>query len=98
MLDTAMALIVKHRSSGVFFDTNLMLVMVVGAYDRMRLQSFKRTMAFGPKEYVLLEKLYKLCGRRLITPNILTEVDNLSRQLPEREHDAVSEQLHKLVK
>jgi len=97
MLHAALALIDKHRISGAVFDTNLTLVLLVGGYDPSRLETFKRTMAFGPKEYLLLDRLCKRCGRRLTTPNVLTEVDNLSRQLPEKEHAAIAERLKALV-
>jgi hypothetical protein len=36
-------------------------------------------------------------NRRVTTPNILTEVDNLARQLPEDEHEAISAALFQLI-
>jgi len=97
MRNVAFALIEKHRETGVFFDTNLMLVLIVGAYDPTRLENFKRTMAYTMKEYLLLDEMLKRSRRRLTTPNIMTEVDNLSRQLSEKEHGTVSEQLKALL-
>jgi hypothetical protein len=97
MLSNAIALLERHRTSGAYFDTNLMLVMAVGNYDPNRIETFKRTMAYTPKEYALLLKICNRCGRRLTTPNILTEVDNLSRQLPEREHKMIAAHMQRLV-
>jgi hypothetical protein len=36
-------------------------------------------------------------SRRVTTPNILTEVHNLTRQLPDREHNAVARVLARIV-
>lgn len=97
MLNQSLALIAKHSASGAFIDTNLMLLMAVGNYDRDRIASFKRTNAFRAEEYDLLGKLLSRCRRLLTTPNVLTEVDNLLRQLPEREHKEIAKHTQQLV-
>lgn len=97
MFKEAHSLLLKFGKEGVFFDTNLMIVLVIGSYDISRLTTFKRTLAFGPPEFRLLMALANRCERRLTTPNILTEVDNLSRQMPSGEHAAVSQHFAKLV-
>lgn len=97
MMSHALELIARHRSSGVYLDTNLMLMLVIGSYNPQRLQTFKRTKAYTPAEFRLLENIMNKFERRLTTPNILTEVDNLTRQLPEREHDPIALHIQRLV-
>lgn len=91
-------LLAKYRSKGVLVDTNLMLLMVVGSYAPERITTFKRTQQYRPEDYLLLLRILKYFERRITTPNILTEVDNLARQLPEHEHQAMSSVLSDLVR
>lgn len=97
MLDHALQLIAKHRESGVYLDTNLMVVLVIGSYDVDKLQSHKRTLAYAPAEFRLLRTLVSKFRRRLTTPNILTEVDNLARQFPSGEHSGIALHTRALV-
>lgn len=76
-------LILRYQSKGLLVDTNLLLVYFVGLYDPERIRKFKRTMAFSVDEFLLLAKLLTLFKTLVTTPNILTEVSNLSGQLPE---------------
>lgn len=71
---------------GVVIDTNLMLLLVVGSYKRTRIETFKRTRKYTDADFDVLLELISPFSRRIATPNILTEVDNLVRQAPEREH------------
>jgi predicted nucleic acid-binding protein len=97
MLNQASQLISKHRDSGVYLDTNLMVVLVIGSCGVDKLKSHKRTLAYGPPEFRLLESLMSKFRRRLTTPNILTEVDNLARQFPAQEHESISLQTRRIV-
>jgi hypothetical protein len=80
----------KYRSKGALLDTNLMLLLIVGAYDPRCIATFKRTMKYTKDDFTLITGVANYFQRRVITPNILTEVDNLARQLPERDHRALS--------
>ncbi|WP_330084049.1 hypothetical protein [Methylocystis iwaonis] len=97
MLKSAHDLLIRHSKSGVFFDTNLMVVFVVGSYKPELLGKHRRTQAFDIAEYRLLLSLLERCEKRLTTPNILTEVDNLSRQLPSNDHSEISKHLNALA-
>jgi hypothetical protein len=86
-------LIRKHRLNGLLVDTNLLLVIIVGRYNPRRIGSFKRTAQYTPADFGALEQLIARFAIIATTPNIMTEVDNLARQLPIREHGAVSRSL-----
>ncbi len=94
MLNRLTHLLGKHRSLGVFFDTNLLLVVAVGRWNRSQISSYKRTRAFNEREYAFLDALFRRVPTRFTSPNILTELDNLSRQLPERSHAEIGMVVH----
>lgn len=83
-------LIAKHRQQGVLIDTNLMLLLVIGTYSSVRIASFKRTVKYTYSDYLLVADISGRFARRFTTPNIMTEVDNLSRQASEAEHAAIA--------
>lgn len=78
-------------------DTNVMLLLTIGTLNPTRLAEFKRTKMYTHSDFLLVSELLSRFRRRLTTPNILTEVDNLSRQLPTREHQDLSNVLKHLI-
>ena len=76
-------LLYKYKSKGLLIDTNLLLVYFVGKYDVMLLGKFKRTIAFTIDDFKKLERLFLFFDKIVTTPNVLTEVNSLSNQLPE---------------
>lgn len=82
-------LIRKHARGSVIIDTNLMLLLIIGEMGKDP-QEFKRTMQFVAKDLMLLRRIVSAFRRLITSPNIVTEVDNLSRNLPEREHQNLS--------
>ena len=78
-------LLIKHSTNGLLIDTNLLLLFAIGKYDRRRIGSFKRTAVYTVSDFQRLGWLVTQFKKLWTTPNILTEVDNLGRQLPERE-------------
>jgi hypothetical protein len=67
----------------LFIDTNLLLVLIVGALDLDHVERFKRTRAYSREDYTLLTAYVGDFQRMLTTPNVLTEVSNLLGQLSE---------------
>ncbi len=76
-------LIHRYRNKGVLIDTNLLLVYCVGSFDPARILKFKRTLTFSIEDFYALEKAFEFFNIVVTTPHILTEVNNLSNQLPE---------------
>jgi rRNA-processing protein FCF1 len=76
-------LVAQYKNKGVLIDTNLLLLLVVGAYDPERISRFKRTDKFSADGFYILSAFFKSFDRVMTTPHILTEVSNLAGQLPD---------------
>jgi hypothetical protein len=87
----------KYRDKGVLIDTNLLLLIAVGNYNRAIISKFKRTAKFTVDDFDLITQILKFFKTKVSTPNILTEVDNLARQLPSNEYRAISAALRELI-
>jgi len=83
MSDQVKRLADAYRSRGVLVDTNVLLLLFVGLFDRRLITSFKRTKKFTDDDYDLLSRFLTCFSRIVTTPNILSEVNSLSGQLGE---------------
>jgi len=81
MPDYLSQLISKYRRKGLLIDTNLLLLLVVGSYDRDLIGGFKRTVTFTAKEFDLLLRFANQFSTIVTTPHILTETSNFIHQL-----------------
>ena len=86
--ETPAGLIDRFASTGVLLDANLLLLLVVGSYDRRRIETFKRLSVFAPEDFDLLVAIVGKFKRLIVTPHVLTEVSNLAGSLPANVKDA----------
>jgi rRNA-processing protein FCF1 len=96
-MDWASLLIQKYQRKGIIVDTNLMLLLVVGMYDLARIATFKRTCKYNVQIYKIVVAVVEQFQIRYTTPYVVTEVDNLSRNLRDDEWLAISGALRELV-
>jgi rRNA-processing protein FCF1 len=76
------SLISRYRSAGVLVDSNLLLLLYVGGYDRELVATFRRTRdRFRPSDFDALRSALGDFEAIVTTPHILTEVSNLMGQL-----------------
>ncbi len=73
----------EYRKSGLLIDSNLLLLLFLGSYDRKQISNNKRLATFTAEDFDLLIKFLSQFTRLVTTPNILTEVSNLSNALPQ---------------
>jgi hypothetical protein len=73
-------LLQQYRSAGVLLDTNILLLFFVGSLDPEQIPRCKRTKIFAVEDYDTLSGLLTSFEQVVTTPNILTEVSNLSGQ------------------
>lgn len=71
----------KYRSKGILIDTNLLLLLFIGRTHKDHIKSFKRTATYTAEDYGVLLLLIEQFAKIVATPNILTEVSNLSNGL-----------------
>jgi hypothetical protein len=62
-------------------DSNLLLLLFIGEFQRDLIAKFKRLNSFTPTDYDTLKAVLGQLGKIVTTPNILTEVSNLSGEL-----------------
>lgn len=67
----------------LIIDTNLLVLLLVGALDVEQVERFRRTRAFARDDFALLAGFVAGFARLATTPNVLTEVSNLLGQLGE---------------
>jgi hypothetical protein len=77
------ALIQRHRRSGLLLDANLLLLYQVGLFDERVIETFPHTKQYTIDGYRLLARFVGRFSALVTTPNILTEVSNLSGKLGE---------------
>lgn len=83
MNDSLENLLSRHRGGSILIDTNILLLLFVGAFDRRLISTFKRTAAFVPEDFDLLLRLIGQIPTVVTTPHVLAEVNSLSGQLGE---------------
>lgn len=81
--DHYIELIHRYRNKGALIDANLLLVYFIGCYDPLLISRFKRTLAFTIEDFDIVHRAFRFFAKVVTTPNIVTEVSNLSNQLPE---------------
>ena len=83
--------------SGIFIDTNLLVLLVVGNTDRKLITKHKRTLAFTEEDYELLVQMIEGYRQVFVTPNILTEASNLLAQHEDPERTQIMMRLRLLI-
>lgn len=75
------ALCLKYRERGVFLDANLLLLYFVGLYQPDLIGTFKRLRAYSLEDFETVQGAFSYFQKVVVTPNVLTEVSNLSLHL-----------------
>jgi len=81
----------------VVVDTNILVLLLVGAVDRSAIGRFKRTSSFSANDLDLAQKFLRRFARIATTPGILAECSNLVGQLIAPLYDRVFEAFSRLV-
>ena len=71
------------RRRRILLDSNVLLLLYVGRFDRDRIQKFKNTAQFTSEDFDLLRDFIGRFNEAVTTAHVLTEVSNLSGQLAE---------------
>lgn len=69
----------QTQVQGVFVDTNLLVLFLVGLVSCERIRNFKRTQDFTVEDFYLLQELITWFGRPIFsTPYVLSQVSDLT--------------------
>ncbi len=75
------SLISRYRDRGVLVDTNLLMLLLVGIYDRNRVERTRRIRdRFRAEDFDILVAVLEQFETRVTTPHVLTETSNLLGQ------------------
>ncbi len=77
-------LCIRYKSKGIIPDSNLLLLYFIGRYQCELIPRFKRTAKYSTEDFRLLSSILRFFNIVFTTPNILTEVSNLSNQLDDK--------------
>jgi hypothetical protein len=83
MTDYLNELVAAHASGGVVPDTHMLLLLVVGSFERPLVPRFKRTATYTTDDFDLLVAFLSRFQSILVTPHVLSEVNSLLGQLSE---------------
>jgi hypothetical protein len=61
----------------LLIDTNLLVLLLIGRWDRDRVPRFRRTQVFSSNDFDILEQHLRLYQKLITTVPVLTEVSNL---------------------
>ena len=83
-------LIDKYKTKGILIDANLALLYLVGGYDLLLVGDgkYKKLSKYNKEDYQLLLRLKNVFKKAVTTPHVLTEVSNLTNDLPEKTKSA----------
>lgn len=77
MTDYLTQLVVKYKESGVFVDSGVLLLFIVGSKDPGLIRNFGRTSSFDENDFILVSKFIESFDHKITSPHILTEVSDL---------------------
>ena len=97
MIASLPELVKKHRGQGVLVDSNLLLLLFIGSYEKELIPKFKRTDKFLIEDFETLLNFLNFFQQIVTTPNVLTEVSNLANQLPEHTKAGFYSLFHSLI-
>lgn len=84
----ARGLLSRSKSKSLLFDSNLLLLLLLGSYDIKLIKSFKRLQMFSLDDFQTLREI-SLSFKISTTAHVLTEISNLSNDLPHHQKQII---------
>lgn len=83
--------------TALVLDSNLVILLIVGITDRNLIGKHRRLRAYSLDDFEYLLNLIRNHGPIIVSPNVLTEVSNLCRQISEPVHRQISSFLERFI-
>lgn len=81
-LEQIKAFIFKYQPEGLIVDTNILILFLIGNYDIKFIESYELLNNSNKKylssDFDLLKKIFSMFKKLVITPNVITELSNLT--------------------
>lgn len=77
MNSNLLALVQKYKHKGLFIDTNIALLYLVGTFDLALIRNHSRTAMYSEDDFEKVSRFVEFFGERITTPHVLTEISNL---------------------
>ncbi len=77
MTDYLSSLVVKYKNQGVFVDSEILLLYIVGSKDPRLVRKFGRTANFDENDFNPVSEFIESFNLKITSPHILTEVSDL---------------------
>ena len=87
----------KYGKCGVVIDTNILLVYVTGLASPDFVGSTKKTKAYSPEDFKVLDTVLGRFDRCVTFPNILTETSNLLDKAEQNVKFKIMQKLHQVA-
>jgi len=71
----------QYATKGILVDTNLLLLFFIGIFDVNYIEKFKRTKTYSIDDYNRVANIINSFSKIIVTPQILAELSNLSKQM-----------------
>jgi predicted nucleic acid-binding protein len=81
----------------LLLDTNVLLLLLIGAWDPTRIAAFKNTDTFTDADFDLLKEILLRYGGVVTTPHVLAEASNLAGQHGEPERADIFQRFARLI-
>ncbi len=77
----------RYRGTGVMLDTNLLVMYLIGVYDKELVPQFKRTEKYSVDDFEFLEFYVGQFDKLIVTPHVLAETWNFIEKIPKHQFD-----------
>ncbi|ASW82976.1 hypothetical protein EAY42_22570 [Vibrio anguillarum] len=77
----------RYRRAGVMLDTNLLVMYLIGVYDKELVPQFKRTEKYSVDDFEFLEFYVGQFDKLIVTPHVLAETWNFIEKIPKHQFD-----------
>lgn len=92
-----MEFIRTYINRGIVLDTNLLILYIVGRFQKDLIGNFKRVAKYTPEDYELLFNFLALFKKKITSPHILTETTNILEGLNKKMNHQLFNFLRKLI-
>jgi hypothetical protein len=72
-----LGLIRKYKKKGLFLDTNILLLYIIGSLDKSLIRNTKSTAMFDARDYEKIKVFIDYFDIKVTSPHVLTEVSDL---------------------